>query len=335
MLGVVFTLLAAASFGLSNASVRRAVLTGTVTQAVVVSMPIGLVMFAAAALATGQLDLLGEFSRDAYLLLAAAGLVHFLFGRYFNYRSIEAMGANLSAPLQQWSFFVALALAIVFLAEVLTVLRIAGIVLMFVGPAMIFAGQRAGRAPKPAPVARPAGAAASPVPAFTPRIVEGYVFGILSCLGYGTSPVLVRAGLEGSGAALAGGTVSYGAAMVVILAFLATRGARRQVGAIDRTSLRWFLVNSVTVCISQMFLYAALALAPVTVVQPIMRFSTVFRTLFSWMLNREHESFEPNVLWAIAISIVGALALTIDAGWVVRMLDGPPWLAETLLWRWP
>jgi uncharacterized membrane protein len=91
----------------------------------------------------------------------------------------------------------------------------------------------------------------------------------------------------------------------------------------------------VTVCISQIFLYLAMAIAPVSVVQPLMRFSTLFRTLFSWLLNRDHESFELGLLVAIAISLVGALALTLDPAFVVRALAAPPGLADALVWRWP
>ena len=64
VLGILYTLIAAASFGLNNATVRRGVITGTVAQAVMLSMPIGLAMFAGAAALDGQLDSLGRFTSD-------------------------------------------------------------------------------------------------------------------------------------------------------------------------------------------------------------------------------------------------------------------------------
>ena len=44
------------------------------------------------------------------------------------------MGANLVAPIQQYSLVITLVLAVVWLDEALTLLRIIGIVLVIVGP---------------------------------------------------------------------------------------------------------------------------------------------------------------------------------------------------------
>jgi uncharacterized membrane protein len=336
MLGMIYAVLAAASFGFNSASVRRGTITGTVTQVVALSMPLGLVTFAAVALATGQLSRMDQLSRHACALLAFSGVLHFVFGRYCNYRSIQAMGANLSAPITQWNLLVSLVLAIAFLGERLDPLKIVGIVLMVAAPAMVYGTQRLrGRAKPVAAPARPAGAAVAPTPEFQPRLAEGYLFGILSCLCYGASPALVRAGLEGSSLALAGGVVSYAAATLVIALLLLLPGAWRDIAAIDRRNLVWFVITGVTVCISQIFFYLAIAIAPVTVVIPLMRVTTVFSTLFSWLFNRAYESFELGLLAAIAISVVGALALTLDPPMVADWLDAPPWLAAALAWTWP
>ncbi len=337
-MGILYTLLAAASFGFSNASLRRGVLTGTVMQAVAVSMPIGFIVFVGAAWVSGELWRIGEISLEAASLLAAAGIVHFLFGRYCNYRSIAAIGANLSTPAQQGTLLVSLALALIFLGEKLTPLKIAGIALLVIAPALVFRRQvRHTRKARGAAAPRSAGAAAAPraKPDFSERMAEGYVFAFLSSLAYGTSPVLVRAGLEESHLSLGGGAVSYGAAVVVVAVLGLVPRVRRDVGALAKRGVFWFVVQGATVCMSQMFLYMALALAPVTLVQPLMRFSPVFRTMFSWVLNRDDEDFSAGVMWAIGISLVGALALGLDTHFVIRELAAPPWLAAFLSWTWP
>ena len=335
MLGVIYTLLAAASFGFNNASVRRGMITGTVTQVVALSMPMGLVMFAAVAWASGQLGRMDALSLQSYGLLASAGVVHFVFGRYCNYRSIQALGANLSAPIQQWTLLVSLVLAVAFLAEKLDALKFLGIGLMVAAPAMILGSHRMRARGKLSAAAKPAGAAVAPATKFQPRLAEGYIFGILSCLCYGASPALVRAGLASNGLALAGGVVSYGAASIVVALMLPWPGAWRDLAAIERRNVSWFVLTGVTVCISQIFLYLAMAIAPVTVVQPLMRFATLFRTLFSWVFNRDYESFEIGLLLAIAVSLIGALALTLEPAMVARWLDAPPRLAAALAWTWP
>lgn len=336
MLGVIYTLLAAASFGFNNATVRRGTVTGSVVQVVALSIPIGLVLFVAVAAAAGQLDGMGALSPRFYALLGVAGIVHFLFGRYCNYRSIQAMGANLSAPIQQWNLMVSLIVAIVFLRESLDALKIFGIALMVATPALVFGSQRLKqRASAPPP--RPLGAAVTlkPQPQFRPRLAEGYVFGILSCFCYGTSPTLVRAGLEGTGLALAGGVVSYGVATAAIVLMLALPPFRRDLAAADRGNLFWFAVTGVTVSISQVFYYLAMGLAPVTVVQPLMRLSALFVAIFSWFFNRKYEIFDLGLISAIVVSVVGALALTLDPGLVARELGGGTWITVLLAWKWP
>ena len=54
MLGILFGILAAASFGFNSASARRGVIGGTPFQAMAISMPLGLIMFAVLASIAGQ-----------------------------------------------------------------------------------------------------------------------------------------------------------------------------------------------------------------------------------------------------------------------------------------
>ena len=45
-------------------------------------------------------------------LLIVAGIIHFAWGRYCNYRATKAIGANLVAPVQQYSLILTLVLAV-------------------------------------------------------------------------------------------------------------------------------------------------------------------------------------------------------------------------------
>jgi len=336
VLGVFYTFLATITFGINSATVRRGVVTGSVTQVVVVSMPIGLAMFVAAALATGQFARITEFSPKAFALLASAGVVHFVMGRYCGYRAIQAMGANLASPVQQWSLLVTLTLAINFLNETLDVLKIIGIALMVLGPSIaVGAGRLRARSAATAQPAKSSDAGAPAKLKFKPKLAQGYFFGILCCFCWGSSPILVRAGLEGTGLALAGGVVSYSAALLAIALVLLLPAPRTDARAIDPRNMKWFIWIGVTVCLSQIFLYLAMAIAPVTVVQPLMRFSNIFGVLFAWYLNRDHEVFDKSVLIAIGLSVVGAAALSIDSSLVVQWLGLPPPVANALSWRWP
>ena len=89
---------------------------------------------------------------------------------------------------------------------------------------------------------------------------------------------------------------------------------------LDRTARNWFAVSGVFVFVSQMLRYMALAVAPVTIVVPIQRLSVMFRVIFSWFINRDHEVITVQVLLGIAISLVGGLALTLSTDIVLSML---------------
>jgi drug/metabolite transporter (DMT)-like permease len=147
--------------------------------------------------------------------------------------------------------------------------------------------------------------------------------------------VLVRAGLDGPGQALAGGVVSYAAATVVITLLMLVPGPRRDLASMTARNLRWFSGTSIMTAVSQMLLYLAMAIAPVIVVQPLLRFQTLASTIAGWYLNRQHESFDRGVLWAIGVSMIGAVLLALDGQTLMRALDLPAWLAPALTWRWP
>ncbi len=347
MIGVLITLLSATTFGINHAMIRRGVISGTATQAVAISMPVGLAFFTVVTLLVGQLGVIAQFSPFALFMLAAAGIVHFVFGRYCAYRAIAAIGVNLAMPVTQWSMLVSLALALNFLDEKLDAVTLAGIALIILGPALL-AARHSRRRTVPAVIttattttatATTATAAAATTTTadstFKPRLVEGYTFAFLACFGWGSSPVLVRAGLDGPGQALAGGVVSYAAATVVITLLMLVPGPRRDLASMTARNLRWFSGTSIMTAVSQMLLYLAMAIAPVIVVQPLLRFQTLASTIAGWYLNRQHESFDRGVLWAIGVSMIGAVLLALDGQTLMRALDLPAWLAPALTWRWP
>ena len=351
MLGGFLALLSAATFALNNASVRRGVLTGSVLQGMAITVPIGVPLFFIAAAATGSLDAVGGFPLKAVLALAAAGILHFVWGRYCNYRAMRAIGTNLAAPVQQINLIFTLAVAIWLLGETLTPLRIVGIALILLGPSLTMRegptenpratpAQAAAEAEKlavaesAAPVAVPA---AEAPPAFKPRYAEGYTFAVLSATGYGLSPIFIRLGLEDRGiaASLAGGLVSYVAATVVMAVVLLWPGHLRQALAVKPEAAKWFTFSGFMVCISQMFIYMALAIAPVTVVAPINRLTIVFRLYFSRLLNPQHEVFGGKVIVGTVVSLLGAVILSLTTDVVASLLPLPDAVVSVLKWHWP
>jgi len=319
ILPTVLALLAAFTFAANNATLRRGVVGGTLSQAMVVTLLLGtaMVWIAVAVGGTGHLQ---AFPLRSTLLFSAAGLLHFGFGRYCNYRATRAMGTVLVGPVQQTSVLITLVLAIVLLGERLTTLHIVGIALIIAAPML------AARAHAPAsfrPFRRASEAESTQVEArsaagFQPKLGEGYLFATFSALAYGSSPILVRhAMVEGNGMAggLAGAAVAYTAATVGVVVIVICQGGLGRSLTMSRPTLGWYSVAGVTAAASQIFVYMALAIAPASVVIPIQRTSLVMRVWFARVLNPELESFDGPVLLATVVSLIGAVALAADPAW--------------------
>lgn len=352
LVGSLLAVLSAATFALNNATVRRGVLTGTVSQAMAITVPIGVPMFFIGALALGHLDDIFGFSTKTVAMLAAAGIVHFVWGRYCNYRATKAIGGNASIPLQQLDFPFKLGLAVVFLGETLTPLRIFGILLIMLGGAIAVPRRKKKKAKEPSagatagtgagdPQFQSIGAAAVETqpakPVFVPKYTEGYIFAALSVTGYGISPLFIRAALENTsiGASLAGGFISYLAATIVILLMWLKPGQFQHVLSVNRQSVKWFLMSAVFVGFSQMFRYMALSLAPITVVAPLQRSASLFRVLFNWCINRQYEIFERRLLAGIFVSVLGGVSLALTTDFIIAHVPLPDFALEMMDWTWP
>ena len=317
MLGIVYGVLSAASFGFNSASARRGVLTGTAIQGVAISMPLGLALFFLCAVVFGEWQQAGFLSRRDILLFCAAGFMSLIWGRYFSMRALAAVGSNISGPAQQSQLLVSLALAMVFLGETLTPLKILGIVLIAGAPMYVLhrrsRTRRAGdganiTATAPDETTMPSLARIK----FTPRMAEGYLCAVLAGIGIGISPVLVKAGLENTGLSLMGGLVSYSAACAMTAILLVVPSQFAQVRSIDQQSLKWFAIAGTGVSFSQLFRYLALGVAPVTIVQPLQSLSLIFRMIFGYLINRDHEAFDSDTIIGILMSFLGVIALSLS-----------------------
>ena len=308
-LGIVFALLGALSFSTNAVSIRRGVTRGAASQGLYLTVFTGTLLFVIAAAIAGQLFEADLVRGRDWAFMAAAGVVHILGGRYCNYRAIGAVGANRSQPIVGTSTLFSIGIAILWLGEDLDWVKGIGIALVMIGPALVAPKRRA--APRPAPAGASGTAPATEVKAFTPKIVEGYFFGVSAALLWGAGPVLMRAGVESNELGVLGGTVAYASASVVLLATLLIPG--QAVGAIklDKSARGFFLLGGLSSWLANMFRFSALALAPVSIVIPLMRSAVLFTLVLNFVFNRQLESFEPKVLGGILISLVGAVLLVI------------------------
>jgi drug/metabolite transporter (DMT)-like permease len=335
LLGVLYAALGAFTFALNNVAMRRGVVTGSVLQGMALTVPIGGLSFLVMTVAFGELGQLVMFPIAAFSWLACQGVVHFVIGRYCNYKSNQLMGVNLTAPVVQLQVPFAMMLAVVTLHEKFTVLQAIGSALMLGGSFVTQgnAGKKTAsttpRAATPIPTLPSQEELTAPEPkprlAFKPRVFSGYIFGLAAAMCYGSSPLMARQAFLHTPDAntAAGGCLAYTAATLFFSLILLKPGAWGDIKCMKRENLPWFLSSAVLVAVSQAFVYASLAVAPLIVVTPILQLSLVFRLFLSQLINRDYEVMNSAVLIGAFTAVLGSILVSLDTD-ELTMLPGLP-----------
>jgi len=337
LLGVLYAALGAFTFALNNVAMRRGVVTGSVLQGMALTVPIGGLSFLVMTIAFGEVGQLVLFPTAAFAWLACQGIVHFVIGRYCNYKSNQLMGVNLTAPVVQLQVPFAMMLAVLTLHEKFTVLQAIGSALMLGGSFITQsnAGKRMKASRIPILPSQAELAAPEPKPTFAPRVFSGYIFGLAAAMCYGSSPLMAReAFLHAPGASTAaGGCLAYIAATLFFSLILLKPGAWGNIRYLQRKNVPWFLSSAVLVAVSQAFVYASLAVAPLMVVTPILQLSLVFRLFLSQLINREHEVMNSAVIIGAFTAVLGSILVALDTDELATLPGLPPSLAEFLRYR--
>jgi drug/metabolite transporter (DMT)-like permease len=256
LLGVLYAALGAFTFALNNVAMRRGVVTGSVLQGMAWTVPIGGLSFLVMTSAFGELHHLVLFPRATVVWLACQGVVHFVIGRYCNYKSNQLMGVNLTAPVVQLQVPFAMLLAVLLLHEKFTVLQAIGSALMLGGSfiTQANAGKRSGQEAPPS-AAIPAVHSlvtlrvTEPKQTFQPRVFSGYLLGLGAAMCYGSSPLMAREAFLHAPdvSTAAGGCVAYAAATLFFLLILLKPGSSTDIRSTKRENLPWFLASAVLV----------------------------------------------------------------------------------------
>lgn len=321
--GALLALGSAFSFSVNSILVRRgfADAGATAAQGAFITVLLGVPFGLAAVLITGQIFNFDLISLNGYLLLSAAGVVHFGVGRYCNYRGIAAIGASRAVTVQAVAVPYSILMAVVLLGERPTLLMYLAIALILVGPFLMIERRPKRPAPASSPPAQTGrgeaqGAAQGGEESSRVEIrqLEGYVFSLLAALAYGTSPILIRAAVQdGVGTAAIGTFVAYVAASAVLTAGLVLPAQRELVHAINFRYMRLFGGAGFSVFLAQLLRFFALSLASVSIVNPLMRTVGVFTLILSYLLNRRLEKITLGVVLGVLVSFAGAALLVAGA----------------------
>mgnify|MGYP003314908423 FL=1 len=86
----------------------------------------------------------------------------------------------------------------------------------------------------------------------------------------------------------------------------------KDIPEMNKSAIKWFTITGFLGSTAQLLRYIALGLIPISIVEPIHRTSVIFRVIFGFIINRNHEIINARVLLGVALSIIGMYLLIIQ-----------------------
>ncbi len=295
MSGSVISILSAVCFALSAIFTRRAVMRVTDSSVgVILSIFLAVPLFAVIVLGTGQLAEVGAFTRQEYLFLAMAGIFHFIIGRGFYYLGIQMLGANMANVLVSGHPFYSVVSGLLIFDEPLSWQLALGALLVIGGVLIIIWGPMS---------------SGSDQSLRSKALFKGVLASLAAGLVYGLTPIPVKLGLGASGSPEAATLVSYVAASAVGLGILSSRSKRHSFLSMDKGGVMWFSLGGFFVGMAQLFRYQALSLIPMSRVGPLIAISPLLVIIFSFVVNRDLETFKAKIIMGGLAVVAGTYVL--------------------------
>ena len=262
-------ILVALFFSLHQVVVRKGTERGSLDSGIFVSLLTSSIVFLA--LSAGRF----YFDRLFLIIMAAAGILHFLLARTAFYHSIDRVGANIAGPLSATRMYFAVLFGAIFFREQITARVILMTTLIFTGILLLS---------KPDSVRRD-----------TIGILLGLVTGLAASL----SSVLVKAGMQMHGDALWAAAIGYVSSTILYAALM-----RRKAFEFNPSHF-YFALGGLLVGVGHYLRYDALMTIPVSVVEPVLSIYPLFTILLTYALIRDLESFTLRVIAGAALIVLG------------------------------
>ncbi|WP_336001887.1 EamA family transporter [Halorientalis halophila] len=289
LLGPGLAVAAALALAIQVGCVRVGTDSGRSNDALIVVLLVNIAVLVPVALVVGYPDY--TLPRNALLAFAAAGLVGTMMGRAFEYAGIEKIGASRSEPIKASQPLHAAVLAVLVLGETLTPLMGVGTVLVVVGVAVISWESR------------------SSADGLESISWSYLALPLASAFLYGIEPIFAKVGLATGTSPFVGLGVKTVAATVAFYAYLRYRGALPKRSVFGSGNTKWYVAAGLANTAFLLSYYAALAVAPVVLVQPVLQTSPLFVILISYVFLQRLE----RVTWKL---VVAATVVALGAGLV-------------------
>lgn len=296
-IGLIFALLSAILFAASNVFLRRGVSgAGESNSAFLIAIFMGITIFSLMMFFTAEWDKVWSLSGQGWVLLGAAGIIHFVIGRYLAYISVRLIGANKAITITRSNMLYAVILGIILLNEQFTIPLALGVVCLASGVTLVSIERQ--------------GTDAKEQSETSTLLTKGVLYALIAGLCWGISGVPIKLGVAEIGSSLAGAFVSFIPPSFIIAGLLLRRQQREELMKLPRSSLIYLVIAGALTSISQLCRYIALSYSPISLVQPLMSTNVIFLLFFSFLLNRHIEVFTIKVIIGIVVTVVGSVLLS-------------------------
>jgi len=307
MIGIILGFCCALAFGVNAIVTRRGVLRASSNYVANISIFSGIPFFFFAAAVTGDIYQIDQYPWQTYFYLALSGVIHFAFGRTWSYKSIQLIGATRAYVATSLYPVVSIGLAMIVLKETVRPLGMLGILFSLAGPFLTVMKEKT----VPNGIQSTLGLERKELDRHT--LYLGMLYGVGGAIFWGSSFIFIKLGLESGGAPVAGTLIAYSAASVAISPPLfLNRESKRELFKKDQRALLLALTAGLTSNVAQLLRYLALACGSVIVVTILIRTSPLWVLLFSFLFNREYESFSRWVLLGNSLLVAGTLLILIS-----------------------
>ena len=224
-----------------------------------------------------------------------AGLVGTMLGRACYYASIERIGAGPSDAIKASQPLHATLIALVVLGETLTTEHLLGILLVVVGIGIVSREIAPDRS----------------TAAARKRFAVALVFPLGAALFYGIEPTFARIGFAEGTPVLVGLSLKTVAATAGFLGYLRWRGSLPAPSGLADGNLRWYLAAGLANTGFLAFYYAALEIARVNIVVPLVQTSPFFVLVLSVVFLRRLERVTWGLVGAASCVVSGAILIVV------------------------
>lgn len=284
-LAVGLAIVAALFFATSSTLVRARVRSAGPLVALALSLAVNVAVLWAIAFAF--FDVTVDLWRWRYFV--AAGALAPVLGRFFNYAGIDALGVNISSPITFANPVVSMAVAIAFLGERISVLGLAGGLIVVAGGSVIASAKGDG----------------------TVDFEKKYlVLPVLAAAFYGTSHVFRKLGIDLVSSPVVAAAVTASTSLVLLTGYFVVRPEKRTVD-VGRDEALFFVLAGLATSIAIPVFYLALQVGSVVIVTPLLNTTPLFILAFSYLFFRGGELFTPRVTGGTVAVVVGVTLLSV------------------------